>query len=82
MGEEHDSEGGTDCFGGEIVSESGKNCSSVSVTGGNSAPDGLEVFAAVFGDVYDSLSEVPVGVCSVSDSLYSEDGLVFVLVDK
>ena len=39
--EQHDSEGGANGSGGQVGCESGQNGSSVSVAGGNAAPDGL-----------------------------------------
>jgi hypothetical protein len=41
LGEQHDSEGGSDGSGWEVVSESGEYCSAVSVGSADSSPDGL-----------------------------------------
>ena len=41
LGEQHDSEGGTDGSGWKIVGESGQNSTSISVGSSNSAPNGL-----------------------------------------
>ena len=81
LGEQHHSHGRADGLGRQVVGESGEDGASVAVAGGDSSPDGLEVLAAMLGDVDDSLSEVPVGVCAISNSLDSEDGLVLVLCD-
>ena len=40
--EEHDSEGGSDGFCGQVGCKSCQDCSGVAVTGGDSSPDGLD----------------------------------------
>ena len=42
LGEEHDSEGGSDGSGGKVSSESSNYCSGVSVGSADSSPDGLD----------------------------------------
>ena len=63
------------------MGEPSEDCASVPVTGGDPPPDGLEVLAAVLGDIDDPLPEVPVGVYAIPDSLDSEYGLVLILRD-
>ena len=62
MGEEQDSQCGSDGSGGQIGAKSGQHCSAVAVAAGDPAPDGPEsvfCFSGVsFVDVGDSLAEV------------------------
>ena len=43
MREQHDSKSWSDCSCGQVSGESGQNGSSVSVTGGDATPDGLNI---------------------------------------